>query len=249
MSDKLVQFKGTIYEEGYGFVAKKVMKDKNISTGAKCLYAYLCTYVDSKSGSTSSFPGREKICYELKINKDTFAKYKKELINQGFLTVVQKKNSNTQKFLHNVYNIESIPCLKKPDTEKPDPVEPDTVNPDTKSTSIKSTNIKSTSKYTADFLEWYSLYPNPWNKQQSFKNFAKLLKTESFENIMLATKNYIAYLEQRGCTDKNYVVRSTNFLGAKKEYLGYLEMNLEDKRDKGSGNRKKTANAGAYKLI
>ncbi|MBV4417168.1 helix-turn-helix domain-containing protein [Clostridium tyrobutyricum] len=247
MADKLVQFKGTIYEEGYGFVAKKVMKDKNISVGARCLYAYLCTYVDSKSGSTNSFPGREKICYELKINKNTFTKYKNELTENGYIVITQ--NRKNKKYGNNIYSIESIQqCPKKQDTEKQDTEKQDTEKVDSKSTSIKSTSIKSTSIYTKDFLEWYSIYPNPWNKQQSFKNFAKLLKTESFANIMLATKNYIAYLKQTGRTDKTYVVRSTNFLGIKKEYLGYLEMDLEDKQDKGN-KKNKTANAGAYKLI
>jgi hypothetical protein len=90
---------------------------------------------------------------------------------------------------------------------------------------LKDSSIKD-NIYTNDFLEWYDLYPNPWNKQQSFKNFKKLLKTESFENIMLSTKNYIAYLNQRSHTNKNYIVRSTNFIGAKKEYLEYLKIDL-----------------------
>ena len=31
MSDKLSQFKGTIYENGYGLIAKKVMKDTELN--------------------------------------------------------------------------------------------------------------------------------------------------------------------------------------------------------------------------
>lgn len=232
MADKLIQFKGTVYEEGYGIVAKKVMKDNGVSTGARCLYAYLCTFVDSKNGNTNSFPGRNKICFDLKITKDTFGKYKKELEAKGYLIVTQQKDDESKKFAHNVYSIESVPCPKKPDTEEPDTKKPDSENLDTKSTNSKSTNIKSTKNiYTPQFLEWFEIYPNPWSKQQSFSNFTKLLKKESFENIMKATRNYISYLKQKGTTDKQYITRSTNFIGQKKEYLGYLDMELDEKSD------------------
>ncbi|MFL0196434.1 hypothetical protein ACJDU8_12835 [Clostridium sp. WILCCON 0269] len=92
---------------------------------------------------------------------------------------------------------------------------------------LKDNSIKD-NIYTKNFLQWYSLYPNPWNKEQTFKNFNKLLKAESFENLMAATKNYIAYLRQQGNVDKQYITRSTNFIGQKKEYLGYLEMDIQE---------------------
>lgn len=243
MADRLIQFKGTIYADGWGFVAKKVMKDNEVSVGARCLYAYLCTYVDSKSGNTNSFPGRNKICFELKISKDTFGKYKKELEAKGYLIVTQQKEDKSKKFAHNVYSIESIPCPKKPDTEEPDTEKPDTENLDTKSTNIKNTNIKSTNKYSTQFLEWFEKYPNGFNKEQSFKSFNKLLKIESFENIMKATTNYIACLKQRGTTDKQYITRSTNFIGQKKEYLGYLEMELDTNKAVPTGKVNKSIDA------
>lgn len=95
-----------------------------------------------------------------------------------------------------------------------------------KDSSISDNSIKDI--YAKEFLEWYSLYPNPWNKQQSFKNFKKLLKNESYKNLMIATKNYIEYIKRKG-TDREFIVRSTNFIGQHKEYLGYLEMQIEPK--------------------
>ena len=80
--------------------------------------------------------------------------------------------------------------------------------------------------YTTQFLEWYSLYPYKLNKEQTFKNFQKILKKETFENLMKATKNYIAYIKTNKI-EKKYVVRSSNFIGQKQVYKGYLEMNLE----------------------
>lgn len=100
---------------------------------------------------------------------------------------------------------------------------------------LKDKSIKDNIIYTDQFLEWYSLYPNAFNKEQSFKNFSKLLKHgETYENIILATKNYIAYLSHRGIVDKQYITRSTNFIGQQQTYKGYLNMELEDKPEKSS---------------
>lgn len=90
---------------------------------------------------------------------------------------------------------------------------------------LKDKSIKD-NIYTKNFLEWYSLYPNKFNKDQTFKNFQKLLKKESYENLKKATKNYIAYIKTNKI-EKKYIVRSSNFIGQKQVYKGYLEMNLE----------------------
>jgi len=74
--DKVIQFKGTIYENGYGLIAKTIMTDLELSLGAKGLYSYICAYAGSDGGA---FPASERITKELRISKDTFTKHKKEL--------------------------------------------------------------------------------------------------------------------------------------------------------------------------
>lgn len=76
--------------------------------------------------------------------------------------------------------------------------------------------------YTKIFEIFFSLYPNQFNKEQSFKNWTNLLKTESIENIMRATENYIQYCKDSE-TVMPFIVRSTNFIGQHKEYKGYLD--------------------------
>ena len=39
---------GSLFKEGYGIVAKKVMKDKELSIQAKGIYSFLCTYASEK---------------------------------------------------------------------------------------------------------------------------------------------------------------------------------------------------------
>lgn len=87
--------------------------------------------------------------------------------------------------------------------------------------------------YTSDFEDFYKLYPNPWNKHQSFKNFKSLLKSgETVENIMKATTNYIRYLRRNGTAEKQYIVRSTNFVGQHQEYKAYLEIEIQQEKEK-----------------
>jgi len=79
-----------------------------------------------------------------------------------------------------------------------------------------------TSTYTKDFEEWYCSYPNQFNKAQTFKNWKSTLKTDTKENIVIATKEYKAYIKKNKI-EANYIVRSTNFVGQKQEYQGYIK--------------------------
>lgn len=84
--------------------------------------------------------------------------------------------------------------------------------------------------YTHDFLEWYSIYPNSFNKEQSFINWKKVTKIVGKEKILLATKEYIKILKsQNKLSDKEFITVSSNFVGDKAAYKGYLEI-VETKR-------------------
>lgn len=83
------QIKSSI--NGYGLVFKRVMKDTNIDIEAKALYSYLSAYAGS---SESAFPSVELIKYELGIGKQRFQKYRKQLEDNGYLTVSRKVTNN-----------------------------------------------------------------------------------------------------------------------------------------------------------
>lgn len=83
---------------------------------------------------------------------------------------------------------------------------------------------KSDEKYTPEFETWYKNYPNPWNKCQTFKNWNTALKTHTVKELYTALTNYKAEIERKG-TSRDYITRSTNFLGKKGEFRGWLELN------------------------
>lgn len=99
MADKLNQFKGTIYENGYGILAKFALRDAKLHVGPKGLYSYLTTW------GNECFPGRDLICRDLNINTKTFSIYLTELKQRGYITVEQVKENG--RYSHNIYTIES----------------------------------------------------------------------------------------------------------------------------------------------
>lgn len=141
MSDIVVQFRGTVYEAGYGQVAQKVMRDRSIHAVAKAMYAYLVSFA-GKDGN--AFPGVQLMMADLGIKtKDTYYKYRDQLEAAGYITIEQQRTDDGR-FFRNVYNIEAVPIphvqqpsTKISDTELPSPKKSNTV----KSTSEKSTTI------------------------------------------------------------------------------------------------------------
>lgn len=144
MDDKIIGFK--INSQGFGTIPKLVMQDRSLSLGAKAVYAYFCSFTGA---GDSCFPSRERICYDLDLNKDTFTKYRNELVTRGYIKIEQIKDG--VKFSHNVYTlcdvVPSCPVFsdtKISDPKVSDPKEPDTINNSIKSNNIKSNNTLST---------------------------------------------------------------------------------------------------------
>ena len=98
-----------IYNSGFGILPKAVMIDRDLSLQAKGIFAYLVTYAGN---SETAFPSQKTISYQLRISKDTVGKYIKELRENGYLEIEQKREGG--RFSHNVYKL--IPCPKKADT-------------------------------------------------------------------------------------------------------------------------------------
>ena len=126
----ILNFRGTIYENGYGLVAKKVMTDPSVSIGAKALYAYIISF----AGTTeTAWPGRAKICNDLGLSKERFSKCLKELVSAGFILAERERGEKGRLggYIYTVVVVEknvdkstSSPCLGNPDLVHPDLVHP-----------------------------------------------------------------------------------------------------------------------------
>ena len=154
MSDIVLQFEGTVYENGYGQVAKKVMRDRSIHAVAKAIYAYLVSFA-GRDGT--AFPGVSLMVSELGIkSKDTYYKYRNQLEKAGYIRIEQNPSSNG-KFTNNIYHITAVPQSqnlamtgKKPfpkfsTTVKRDTEKPYTVNQDTNNINPNNNNLNNIS--------------------------------------------------------------------------------------------------------
>ena len=114
--DSVIQFRGTIYENGYGLIASKVMRDKSIPKQSRLIYAYMCSFAGiDKNGNRVAFPSVSLQCEELDMSEDTYYKWRKELEKRGLITIEKRKNGG--KFERNLYFIEAVPVPKDTDSE------------------------------------------------------------------------------------------------------------------------------------
>lgn len=91
-------------KEGYGLVFQSVMRDKNLSIGAKVLYSYLSAF----AGTTGrAFPSRTTICEDLGVGIDTYTKYKRELQEYGIIEVKREREKNGV-FGRNIFIIKQL---------------------------------------------------------------------------------------------------------------------------------------------
>ena len=91
--------------------------------------------------------------------------------------------------------------------------------------------------YTPEFEEFYKLYPNPQNKQRSFKNWKKQLKNETIERLMQAATNYKKLVESEN-RERQYIKSSANFLGQENFFIDYLPENFKEPQKKQGQARK-----------
>lgn len=76
---------------GYGQLAQYAMRDTDLPLTAKAIYAFLCSLAGS---GTTTYPSRDTIVSRLKIGRNIYYKYRKMLVDQGYLTVEQHKNDD-----------------------------------------------------------------------------------------------------------------------------------------------------------
>ena len=86
-----IKYEGkSILCKGYGTIPKYIMQ-ADISIESKAIYAYMCSFAGA---GQSAFPSVEKIIKDLKISENRFYKYRKELVDSGFIKIQKTRNKN-----------------------------------------------------------------------------------------------------------------------------------------------------------
>jgi DnaD/phage-associated family protein len=145
--DQVIQFEGTIYEQGYGLIAQKVMRDRDLSPVAKTIYGYLCSFAGvGKDGERSAFPGVSLMMAELNIKTDdTFYKYRKQLVEKGYIKI-EKRRQVGSKFDSNIYKIVAVPVAVIVEKSKEQPKEQEKPYPNLSGVEKPYPNLSCTEK-------------------------------------------------------------------------------------------------------
>lgn len=99
---------------GFGTIPKLVMLDPHLTPQAKAIYAYFASFAGA---GTTAFPRRTTIMRELRIGSvDTYYRHFNQLIEQGYLSVEQKKADG--RFDYCVYHLHEE-VLREGMSEKP----------------------------------------------------------------------------------------------------------------------------------
>ena len=90
----------------FGKISKYAMSDPDLTIGAKAIYGGICTYA---AGKNTAFPSVKTLCKDLKItrpcfNNTTYYKYIRQLIELGYVHVIEHRNENGQ-FSRNEYEL------------------------------------------------------------------------------------------------------------------------------------------------
>lgn len=198
---------------GYGLVFKRVMKDTDISIEAKALYSYLSAYAGANE---TAFPGVSLICHELNISDKRFQKYRKQLEDNGYLSIKRERTSNG--FSKNIYTIEHnpvsghfVPVQNLPGRNLPGQNVGTTINSsiiNSNTNNSQTINTSATDVTREHFENWWKLYDKKLDKKKAFSLFKSSLKKHSYEKIMNGTRDYLKTI-----TNKQYQKYPKTFLG------------------------------------
>ncbi len=87
-----------IKSKGYGAIAQNVMRSKEVSIGAKTVYAYLCSYAGQ---GALAFPKCKTMANDLQINKNNLHKYLRELKEMEIINIKRTPRYNIYTLLPN----------------------------------------------------------------------------------------------------------------------------------------------------
>lgn len=127
---------------GYGLVYSEIMRSKHLTSEAKAIYAYLCTFAGA--GETC-YPSVGLMCDELQMSPDRFYRHLRPLLSAGVVKKTQERNGN--RWGRTIYTLCHYPGFAHPqnnDAENPVSCFEETEPEDAQNTGPQSMETNST---------------------------------------------------------------------------------------------------------
>ena len=222
-----------VLTKGYGIMPKMIVLDKNLSIEAKAIYAFLTSF---GGNGNAPFPSVETIIKYLSISENRFYKYRKELINNGYIEVKPRYDKN--KRISNIYilNMQKIVYIQNKGIQNKD-----SQNGGSNNNNINNNNINN------------NIYIY-WNEQKIIvhkeltndlkKAIEQILKKFTEKEIIRAIEVYKEVLDSKYYFNykwslKDFLTRKngvSTFMEDGSNYVNYKEWKeKEGKYDKNSG--------------
>lgn len=90
----------------------------------------------------------------------------------------------------------------------------------------KNERMKERDIYTPEFETWYSSWPRPEAKRDSYRNFERIRKDKGLDFIWQCTKNYLSYRQSIPERERGPDYSSRNFFGQKAYYEDFIQPKL-----------------------
>ena len=206
------------YDTGFGLIHRNIMRDKNLSIESKAIYGYISSFAGT---GMVAYPGISLMCSELNISEKRFHKYKKELLDNGYLSI--EREDKGKGFSKNVYTLHVKPTtrqivpLQNVSLQNVSLQNDLTNNNSSNNNSINNNSINNDSatnvaselenQLTKEFEDWYNLYDKKKDRKAAFTKFKSARKKHSYEEIVKGTKEYLKTI-----TDKQYQKYPKTFL-------------------------------------
>ena len=224
------------YDTGFGLIHRNIMRDKKLSIESKAIYGYISSFAGT---GMVAYPGISLMCSELNISEKRFHKYKKELLDNGYLSI--EREDKGKGFSKNVYTLHVKPTtrqivpLQNVSLQNVSLQNDLTNNNSSNNNSINNNSINNNSatnvaselenQLTKEFENWYNLYDKKKDRKAAFTKFKTARKKHSYEEIVKGTKEYLKTI-----TDKQYQKYPKTFLN-NESYLDDYSDDIKNSED------------------
>ncbi|MZK53332.1 helix-turn-helix domain-containing protein [Clostridium beijerinckii] len=197
-----------VMSKGYGIMPKMVALDTNLSIEAKAIYAFLTSFSGIGQGV---FPSIETIIHYLNISENRFLKYRKELINNGYITI--KKRYSEGKRTSNLYilNMEVIPlnlqneCIENKGIDFECIGNEGTNNNNINNNKLNNNNTNSKKKKETDFDIIINSYTNNEELKNNIYEFIKMRKGIKAAITSTGLKRMLSQLDKLSNNDSEKI--------------------------------------------
>jgi hypothetical protein len=203
------------------------LETNELSTSAISLW-YALMHINNKTGWKNEFTvALSVLSIKTGLSSRAVTNARKELTEKGRIKWESRNGNQAAQYTVNslVEELQEIYADKVADNA----TGKQTCKPTDKVADISSTltkrklNVNENNIYTPEFEEWYSKYPRPQAKHDSFKNFEKVRKEHGLETINKCTQNYLTHFKSLPEDKKEFAYASNNFFGQKAYFLNYIE--------------------------